>query len=377
VTSLRVLVDNRYLCRSTGAVAITGGRLMIGLVVLNDTGRREALDHTPYVLAWAPSESPKEYKQVRSRLLFAGRLLVALAIGYFIVASVVHYWPEVRGTFAALSWPMVVLSLLAAFVGIVTNTFAWRAALSDLDHEVPIRAAGQVFLVGQLGKYLPGSVWSYVLQMELGRRFGIPRTRAFLASLTSTGIGITVGLVIGAFGLPKGFGATHTVPARVTLVLALVLLPCALVCAHPRALTWILAKALRALRRPPLERPLTWSGTLRVVYWSAAGYACFGLHLWLLVRAEAGPGVAGLLWCVAAIGLAISLSTFVVVLPSGIGAREFVIAITLVPLGVPYGTGLALALASRLVATVADVAAAGAAAALAAREVRTTEPVAN
>jgi uncharacterized membrane protein YbhN (UPF0104 family) len=310
---------------------------------------------------------------VRSRLLVAGRLLVALAIGYFIVASVVRYWPEVRGTFSALSWPMVVLSLLAALVGILTNTFAWRAALSDLDHEVPIRAAGQVFLVGQLGKYLPGSVWSYVMQMELGRRAGIPRTRAFLASLTSTGVGITVGLVIGAFGLPDGFGAAHTLPARIALYLALALLPCALVCAHPRVLTWVVGRILKVLRRPPLDRPLTWRGVLRVAYWSAAGYACFGLHLWLLVRSRAGADVGGLLWCVAAIGLAISLSTFVVVLPSGIGAREFVIAITLTPLGLPYGAGLALALASRLVATVADVAAAGAAAALAARRVKATE----
>src|SRR2546423_1079190 len=142
-----------------------------------------------------------EYEYVRSRLLFAGRLLVALAIGYFIVASVVRYWPEVRGTFAALSWQMVALSLLAALVGIGTNAFAWRAALSDLDHEVPIRPAGQVFLVGQLGKYLPGTVWMYVLQMELGRRAGIPRARAFLASLVTIGLGIMTGLVIGVIGL--------------------------------------------------------------------------------------------------------------------------------------------------------------------------------
>jgi uncharacterized membrane protein YbhN (UPF0104 family) len=269
---------------------------------------------------------------------------------------------------------MVVLSLLAALVGILTNTFAWRAALSDLDHEVPIRAAGQVFLVGQLGKYLPGSVWSYVLQMELGRRAGIPRTRAFLASLTSTGVGITVGLVIGAFGLPDGFGAVDTLPARIALILALVLLPGALVCAHPRVLTWAVGRILKVLRRPPLDRALSWPGVLRVAYWSAAGYACFGLHLWLLVRGRAGAGVGGLLWCVAAIGLAISLSTFVVVLPSGIGAREFVIAITLMALGLPYGAGLALALASRLVATVADVAAAGVAAALASRQVKAAEP---
>ena len=41
----------------------------------------------------------------------------------------------------------------------------------------------EVFLVGQLGKYVPGSIWAYVLQMELGKRYGIARARVFAASL--------------------------------------------------------------------------------------------------------------------------------------------------------------------------------------------------
>jgi uncharacterized membrane protein YbhN (UPF0104 family) len=68
--------------------------------------------------------------------------------------------------------------------------------------------------------------------------------------------------------------------------------------------------------------------------------------------------------------LAISVSTFVVIAPSGIGVREFLIAITLVGFGVPFGVAYGIALASRLIATVADVAAAGTAALLAVRQLR-------
>jgi uncharacterized membrane protein YbhN (UPF0104 family) len=306
------------------------------------------------------------------------RLAAALAIGYFIVVTTIRYWPDVRDTFHRLSWPRVALSLVAALLGIATNMFAWRAALADLDHAVPIRSAGQVFGVGQLGKYLPGSVWSYVLQMELGRRAGIPRSRAFLASLVSTGVGITVGLVVGALGLRGTFAASrageHSALARTALYLALALLPVALVCAHPRVLTRLVGIALRLLRRPPLDRGFSWRGLLRVAFWSAAGYAFFGLHLWLLAGAQAGAGWTGLGLCVAAIGLSISVSTFVVLAPSGLGVREFLIAITLTSVGLPYGAGYAIALASRLVATVADVVAAGAAALAAARRVRQSPP---
>jgi glycosyltransferase 2 family protein len=312
--------------------------------------------------------------RLRARLVAGARLVAIIAIGYFVVATTVNQWSHVQDTFHRLSWPLVALSLLAAVAGIATNAYAWRAALGDLDHEVPVRAGGQVFLVGQLGKYLPGSVWSYVLQMELGRRAGIPRSRAFLAALISTGVAITVGLLIGVVGLRTTFTAgrsgEHASLARAAFYLTVVLLPVALVCSHPRILSRLVALMLRVLRRPDLDRPLSWTGVLRVAAWSAAGYVFFGLHLWLLARPQVGSGWGALGMCIAAIGFAISVSTFVVVAPSGIGVREFLIAITLTAVGLPYGAGYAIALVSRLVATVADVIAAGGAAAAGVRVIK-------
>jgi hypothetical protein len=73
-------------------------------------------------------------------------------------------------------------------------------------------------------------------------------------------------------------------------------------------------------------------------------------------------GYGGFALCVTAVGLAISVSTFVIIAPSGIGVREFLIAAALVAVGIPFGAGFGLAFASRLLVTVADVLAAAAAA---------------
>lgn len=315
----------------------------------------------------------------RRRAVLAARIVAALALVYFVALTTVHQWREVRDTFHRLSWPVVLLSLLAAVLAIATTALAWRSAIDDLDHTVPVAAAGQVFLVGQLGKYLPGSVWSYVLQMELGRRAGIPRARAFLASLITTGLGITVGLAFGALGLPAtlhaaAHGSGHAGTAQVAFWSALVLLPVGLVCAHPAVLTRLVGTLLRILRREPLDRPLSWRGVLATCGWAAAGYLLFAVHLWLLVRTQGGAGVSGLVACLGAISLAIAVSTVVVIAPSGIGVREFMIAVTLGGVGMSFGTGYAIALASRLVITVADVLAAGLAAALAVRQVRRQSP---
>ncbi len=319
----------------------------------------------------APPANPRPW---RRRIVLAARIAAAVALVYFVAATTVHQWSAVSETFHRLSWPVVALSLVAAVLAIGTTAMAWRAAIDDLDHTVPVAAAGQVFLVGQLGKYLPGSVWSYVLQMELGRRVGIPRARAFLASLITIGLGITVGLAFGALGLPATLNATHTAAhsgtARAAFWSAVILLPIGLVCAHPGVLNRLVGLLLRLLRREPLDRPLTWRGVLGTSGWAAAGYLLFAVHLWLLARTQSAPGWSGLVACLGAISLAIAVSTVVVIAPSGIGVREFMIAIALAGIGVSFGTAYALALASRLIITVADVLAAGLAAFAAVRQVR-------
>jgi len=45
-----------------------------------------------------------------------------------------------------------------------------------------IALGSRIFFVGQLGKYLPGSLWALLVQMELSRKAGIPRSRGLAGS---------------------------------------------------------------------------------------------------------------------------------------------------------------------------------------------------
>jgi glycosyltransferase 2 family protein len=316
----------------------------------------------------------QEAPRWRRHLFLAVRALTVLVVGYFVVATTVDLWPRVRQTFADLSWGTAILATAAAAVSIGGAMMAWRAVLADLGHRLELRDAAEINLVGQLGKYVPGSVWAYVLQMQLARRVGVPRSRGFLASLIATLLGITAGLAIGSLALRSVASADGEAATlgRAIMYLALAAAPFAIVCAHPAVLSRLVDVALKILRREPLSRPLSWRGVLTTLGWSALGYAAAGLHLWLLAGSVAGTGVRGLIACTAAFALAITAGTFAFVLPSGIGVREVVIAATLAGVGVPYETAFALSLVSRLLFTVADVGAAGAAALLAVRHLRGT-----
>jgi hypothetical protein len=208
------------------------------------------------------------------------------------------------------------------------------------------------------------------MQMEFGRRAGLPRARAFLASLVAVGLGTTAALGVGTLALPALFDGAKAAEdygssVRVALYMLVALVPIALICAIPQVLTRLINLLLRLLRRAPLTHTLTWGGVLQVVGWAAVAWVCFGVHLWLLANAQAAPGVKGLFTSIGAFALAMTVGMFAVFAPSGLGVREGVLMAALVPaLSQPNaaGTALGIALASRMLFILADAVTAGGAA---------------
>jgi uncharacterized membrane protein YbhN (UPF0104 family) len=283
--------------------------------------------------------------------VLVGIALVA-AVGY----AIVRQWTAVRDTITAIPWPSLVLAFVAALAGMTCNVMAWRQVLHTLGHTLTPAVAGRCYLVGGLGKYLPGSVWAFVLQMELAKRAGVPRANGFAATLIALGLATATAVVIGIPALPDLLSLGGPVPWLVLLII-----PIAIVCALPPVLSRLVNLVLRLLRRNPLPHGLSWADTGRAVAWCALAWVLFGTHLWLLATSESAAGLPGLLRCIGAFALAMTAGLLAAFAPSGIGVREAVIVAALSPF-VPIGVALGIALASRLVFTVADLTAAGAAA---------------
>lgn len=282
-------------------------------------------------------------------------LAVLVAAGYYLTTR----WAQVWHTLRSVSPAAACLSQLAVLAAMTTATYGWQVVVNELGEPVGGCRAGQIYLVGQLGKYLPGSVWAYLLQMELGRRAGVARARVFTASLVQLGISMVTALALGVAALP--IMSRHTADA----VWLFALLPIGVVLLHPRVLTWGTSRVLRLLRRPPLDHPLRWRTVGKVLGSAVATYLLYGLHLWLLAGASGATGVGGILLCTGAIAIGLNAGLLLFLLPSGAGLRDVVVAAVLATTLGPVRAA-AFAVVSRLMFTVGDVTAAAVAALLAA-----------
>ena len=300
----------------------------------------------------------------RSRLRAALPLIVKITRVVLIVAVIVfaiwyfaRMWGPVTAAVSAMNPWWVAASFGVLILGLIANALSWTTILNGLGHTLPVARGAQIMLVGQLGKYVPGSVWAYVLQMELGRQHGVARARVLVTSLYAAGIGVVSSLILGAFALPQ-ISSGH--PALLWLF---VLLPVGLACLHPAVMTFLANLALRLFRREPLEHQVRIGTIAKAVGYSLASYVLYGVHLWLLTNGTVAFSEVVLMSAALSLGFTVGLFAFI--LPSGVGVREAVL-IGLLSVVIPVAEASAISLVSRGMFTAGDLLTAGAAAVLAA-----------
>lgn len=287
----------------------------------------------------------------RSRLVRGAVVLVVLAgLGYALATQL----GGVRKHLGDLSAPNVIGAQLALVCGLVTGFLAWRALLTDLGSPLPGRVGARIFYVGQLGKYLPGSVWPVVTQMQLGQQAQVPRRRSAAAALVALLLSVLAGLLVAAACAPVLWSHVGTP----TATLGLVVLVLGLVACHPVVLNRMLGLGMRLLRQPPLEHPLSGRGIATAVGLSAVTWLFNGLQAWLLVVDVGGPAGRSIPYAVGGFALAAASGPLLVVLPAGAGVREAGLVVALSPV-LSTAAATTVALVSRLLFTLADAGAAG------------------
>ena len=197
-------------------------------------------------------------------------LLVLVAV------AVARSWEEVRATVGLIAPAELVLSELLVLVGLLTSVLTWRRALHEVGSSVRAGVASRIYLVGQLGKYVPGSVWAVAVQTELARGVGIPRARGVAASVVAMGVNVAAGLALGAALVPTlgdGYWRTGAVLALLALCAATL---------SPPVVTRLVNRALLIVRRPLLGQEVTWRGMGVAAGWSVISALSYGVSVWIL-----------------------------------------------------------------------------------------------
>jgi len=275
-------------------------------------------------------------------------MLLVLAL---IARSIARNWAAFQSVHVTLE-PRI--AWLAASVLVVVLTYAiqiesWRRMLAGWGQHLPYRAAARAWTLSNLGRYIPGKVWSVAGLVVLAERAGVRRSAAAVSAFAMQAVVLGTGIMLVAIATPHAAASPILLGGAVVAALALIG-----VLAWPRSAQWLGALADSKVPLPPLPlSAILASSALMLLSW-----ATFGVSFWMLVRGLISTATVPLPAAMGMFALGYVMGLIAVIAPGGLGVRDLALVGFLTPL-LGSGGALAVSLVSRVQLTLTEAGAAG------------------
>lgn len=294
------------------------------------------------------SAARKLWLVVQSLLLIAVLVLAARAVA--------TQWSELQAVArnVELQWGWICASgvMVLAVHALLIQT--WRLLLSGWGSDLHFGSAVRIWTISNLGKYLPGKVWSIGAMGVLAQREGVSGVAAsgaaLLNALLNLGAGFGVIALVGARDMDRipPWMRTAAIVASLIFVAGVLALPTLLPLLLGRIAQW--RKVASSDQQVPARR--LWLVTLL----HALSWVGYGLAFMAFTRGVT-PHVSGASSVFIAVYAASYLLGYLMLFaPGGIGVRESAMVWLLVTLGLALQPdAILLSLASRVWLTVVEV----------------------
>jgi uncharacterized membrane protein YbhN (UPF0104 family) len=223
---------------------------------------------------------------------------------------------------------------------------SWRCILAGWAQSLPYARAARIWLVVNLGRYVPGKVWSVAGLIVLAQRAGVEAWAAGASAVAVQAIGIGTAVALVALATPGAASPLRLGGAALAAVATIVLL------AWEKTARWVAELAGRAEQFRPLPlAAVAESAGLTLLSWLT-----YGISFWLLARGLGLSGPLSLATATGAFALGYILGLLALFAPGGVGVREVVLIGLLAP-ALGSGGAVALGVGSRVLLTLTEVAA--------------------
>jgi len=268
---------------------------------------------------------PDTRNRVRIRLKIGLFVLVLAIVCYFVGRSIWEQWGVIR----AYSWQphfwWLICSAAVMWLDFLLIIRLWRVLLVTVTgRQLRFGAALRITALSNLGKYVPGKIWSVMGIIYMLRQRGYPAPAALSSTILHQAFTIIAGaaFIIAVLGHELFKGAL-TVPLTLVCALCIAVL-------YPPIFSRILNWGLRLIKREPVTFQLTFGKAVGLFGAYVVAWIVYGISFWCLLK---GIGIQPpAFWeTVASFGGAYLLGFLALFAPGGLGVREGILAMLLAP----------------------------------------------
>ena len=274
--------------------------------------------------------------------------LFAAALVWFAVRALGGQWNEVAAGIRGLrpDWLLIGAATAVTLAAYALLIEGWRRLIAAAGERLAWRDASIIWLAGNLGKYVPGKVWSIVAMSGMAAERGVSPATAAGSSVVMQIVTIAAGAaVVVASGGPIRGGPFAAALLVIAIVAGLLALPAVI----PRVVS-LAGKRADSVKVP--ARKTLWL-TIAI---AVAAWILLSIGFMLFVRGTL-PALGGSVLAYVSAYTASYIAGFLAPFaPGGIGVREPALVIAMTELGLASTADAAvIAVASRLWLTVVEL----------------------
>jgi len=287
----------------------------------------------------------------RRNLFRIAQWVFAAAVLFFAARSLIGQWDKVgsRLTHLQFHWVWILAATVLVLASYVLLIEGWRRVLVGWDSHLPFSDAARIWFLSNLGKYVPGNIWSLTAMGVMARRRGLSGMAAAGSSVIMQTVSLATGTGVVFVTGAKLLGQPLLVGLTVALLVVLLL-------TAPRFLPPVVKRVAGLIGRevsPPSIPPTSiWIAGIT----SSISWLFYGVAFQLFVRGLLGSANGETASYIAVYTAAYILGFISPIAPAGLGVREFTLAAFMTQLGLATEADAAfVALAARLWLTIVEL----------------------
>lgn len=269
----------------------------------------------------------------------------------FAARSLATQWTRVQPRLSHIEfgWQWIGAATVLVLLTYALLIEGWRRVLGAWDSHLPFFHASRIWFLSNLGKYVPGNIWSLTAMGVMARERGVSGLAAAGSSVIMQAMSLATGTAIVMVTGAKLLGQPVLVGVSVILLVALLL-------SAPRFLpplaVWIGGLIGKDIVPPTVPATSIWTAAIA----STLSWLFYGLAFQLFVRGLLGSSPGEISSYIAVYTAAYILGFISPIAPAGLGVREVTLAAFMTRLGLANEADAALvAIAARLWLTIVEL----------------------
>lgn len=287
----------------------------------------------------------------RRKLFKLAQWSFAALVLFFAARSLATQWYKVepRLSHIRFAWQWIGAATILVLIAYALLIEGWRRVLGAWDSRLPFPQAARIWFLSNLGKYVPGNIWSLTAMGVMARGQGVSALAAAGSSVIMQTVNLATGAAIVMITGAKLLGQPVLVGVS-ALILVVILL------SAPRFLpplaVWIGSLIGKDILPPTVPATSIWTAAIA----STLSWLLYGLAFQLFVRGLLGTSPGEISSYIAVYTAAYLLGFISPIAPAGLGVREFTLAAFMTQLGLANEADAALvAIAARLWLTIVEL----------------------